>query len=78
MKIKPEHLAYLKEHVKVLNPERYVNAGLTSKRYLFDCLYATEGMSSWICDNLYSYMNDTHIYTALRSLIDTGMFPKED
>ena len=37
------------------------------KRFCFDLLYGA-GLNSWVCDNLYSYLDDTHIYTALKSI----------
>jgi len=38
------------------------------KRVRWDYLYAAK-LSSWICDNLYSYMDDAHIDTALRAIM---------
>ncbi len=80
MKIKPEHFAILEEACnKVIedNPtiteETYTTQGLTNKRFRWDVLYAAkinnESSSRWICDNLYSYMDDTHIDTALRKIL---------
>ena len=37
------------------------------KRFCFDLLYNVVG-TAWVCDNLYSYMNDDHIYTALKRI----------
>ncbi len=37
------------------------------KRFCFDILYLTD-ISIWICDNLYPYLNDDHIYSALRNI----------
>ncbi len=39
-----------------------------AKRLRWDLLYIAIG-SRWICDNLYSYMNDDHIDTALRAIM---------
>jgi hypothetical protein len=80
MKIKQEHFDYLK---KVIEPHdgqfhrsRYIEAGYTDKQYRWDLLrYALkqanpdQPSTHWVCDNLYSYMNDTHIDTALRKII---------
>jgi len=81
MKIKPEHFAILEEACnKVIedNPtarQTYTNQGLTEKRFRWDVLYASkidnDSASRWICDNLYSYMDDTHIDTALRKIFTT-------
>lgn len=61
MKIRQEHL----EHLRVALADRLPPNATMRQRW--DALYAA-GLSRWICDNLYSYMNDTHIDTALRSL----------
>jgi len=39
-------------------------------RFCFDVLYMS-GANSFACSELYSYLDDTHIYTALRSLCPT-------
>lgn len=38
------------------------------KRLRWDLSYAAKA-TPWICDNLYSYLNDSHIDTALRSIV---------
>lgn len=40
------------------------------KRFCFDLLYAT-GLNSWICDEVYSYANDAHLYSFLKSICPT-------
>ena len=71
MKIKQEHFDYLKRailanaHAPTL--PSYLARGLTEKRWRWDLLYAAN-LSSWICANLYPYMNDDHIDTALRAI----------
>ena len=37
------------------------------RRFCFDLLFAT-GLNSWICDNIYSYANDAHLYSFLKSI----------
>lgn len=37
------------------------------KRFCFDLLYACK-LSAWICDNIYPYACDIHIYTALKAI----------
>lgn len=39
-------------------------------RFNFDLLYAT-GLNSWICDNVYSYANDVHLQSFLKSICPT-------
>ena len=50
--------------------DTYRKAGLSDKRYRWDMTYKA-GLSTWICDNLYPYLNDDHIDTALRSITGT-------
>jgi hypothetical protein len=38
------------------------------KRLRWDFLYTTPG-SQWVSDNLYPYLDDTHIDTALKSIV---------
>jgi hypothetical protein len=40
------------------------------KRFCFDVLYGT-GLNSFVCSELYQYLDDTHIYTALKSICPT-------
>lgn len=37
------------------------------KRFCFDVLYGS-GLSRWVSDNLSSYLNDDHIFTALKKI----------
>lgn len=71
MKIKPDHLEYMRSEmmkVSTIAPlQTYLNAGLTEKRWRWDWCYKAN-LSKWICDNLYSYMDDTHIDTALKQI----------
>lgn len=78
MKIKPEHYAHMLAAMCDAQAARptetrdyYARMGFgkdTAKRHRWDLCYAAQ-LSSWICDNLYSYMDDTHIDTALRSIV---------
>jgi hypothetical protein len=68
MKMKPEHYAQLcsaLDSAPRIEPDTYAAAGLTMKRYRWDALYRA-GLSKWICDELYPYLNDSHVDTALR------------
>ena len=38
------------------------------KRFRYDLLYACK-LSNWVCDELYLYLNDDHIDTALKSIV---------
>lgn len=51
----------------------YRASKLTAMRYRWDVAHIAfgdlpGGWSRWVCDNLYSYLNDTHIDTALRKV----------
>lgn len=71
-KISGEHLAHLKAEIAPHDTAElraaYKAANLTDKRYRWDLSYRA-GLTSWICSNLYSYADDTHIDTALRSIV---------
>lgn len=78
MKIKPEHLDYLRVKFTGFiqrNPEECARAraalapysGDIDKRMRWDMLRAAVGFE-WVSDNLYTYANDDHIDTALRAL----------
>jgi len=78
MKIKPEHYTYIKSAIEALPLDKLLahkealkfddRIKDLDKRFRWDCLYVAI-KSSWICDNLYPYMDDTHIDTALRSIV---------
>ena len=38
------------------------------KRFRWDLLFAAK-LSTWLCDNVYTYADDNHIDTALRSIV---------
>mgnify|MGYP003627780074 CR=1 FL=1 len=40
------------------------------RRFCFDVMYGA-GLSRFVCNNLYSYLNDDHIYTALKAICPT-------
>jgi hypothetical protein len=79
MKITPAHFAQLQSLIEPLDTiERraeYKAKGLTDKRYRWDLTYFSgnannsESCTRFICDTLYSYMNDSHVDTALRSIV---------
>ena len=72
MKITPADFETMKSRVAPWDtPEtraKYEAAGFTSKRHRWDLLrYA--GLTLWMCDVLYVYLNDSHIDTALRAIV---------
>lgn len=74
MKITKEHYNHLKseiiaKHEFMLKEHSndysvYLNAGHSVKRHTWDLLHAA-GLTPFICDTLYKYLNDEHINTAL-------------
>ena len=46
----------------------YRAKGLSHKRFRWDLLWAAVP-SQWLCDNLYPYLDDSHVDTALRSIV---------
>ena len=82
MKIKPEHYAVLKDAITPLDTserrEAYAAAGHSDMRYRWDLL-ADSGLR-WVGDNvgihdtsglnLYAYLDDSHIDTALRKIVN--------
>ena len=76
MKIKPEHYAYIKrayqelgaKHDLTAMSKQYEQDGLTPMRFRWDCSSSC-GLSPWLCDNVYTYANDTHIDTAVRQIM---------
>ena len=72
MKMKVEHYDYLKrqmlDYAWAPFLQDYIKLGLSEKRWRWDWCYSTPGLSKWICDNLYNYLDDTHIDTALKKI----------
>jgi hypothetical protein len=72
MKMKFEHFEFIKNAVQPFDTDQkrkeYALASFTHKRYRWDIVYEAR-LSTWICDNLYSYLNDDHIDTALRKIV---------
>ena len=76
MKIQPAHFTYVEKAIRGAISDkpldelqaRYRTQKLTPKRFRWDALYAAT-LSHWICDNLYPYMNDDHLDTALRQVM---------
>jgi hypothetical protein len=84
MKIKQEHYEYMKQaiapligkvpaHIEYLKAEG--KAKDYNKRLRWDLMYAAN-LSTFVCDNLYNYMDDTHIDTALRAIMKELNIPE--
>ena len=79
MKIKAEHLEYLNAHINPVDAatiEAYQTGQFPradrvkdlQKRFAWDLLYSRVG-ATWVCDNLSPYLNDSHINSALNSIV---------
>jgi hypothetical protein len=74
MKIKVEHMAHMRSAIELAlkaHPEardQYKEAGLSAKRFRWDALNKA-GLTPWLCSDVYSYANDSHIDTALRAIL---------
>jgi len=77
MKITPQHYAQLREMIARIYPEladyklaiiAQGKAKDVDKRVRWDALNAVGG-TKFICENLYSYLNNDHIDSALRAII---------
>jgi hypothetical protein len=82
VKIRPEHYAYLRDAIATI-PLAAVDAHRAAvlesgrftdldKRVRWDLLHSVVP-AAWICDNLYPYMNDSHLDTALRAIVAEGV-----
>jgi len=84
MKMKQEHFDYIEKEINIILEkyndegqlvERYRSGNFPrakavkdlQKRFCFD-LYYGAGLARWSCDNLCTYLNDEHIYTALKKI----------
>jgi hypothetical protein len=80
MKITAEHYSYLLSEIDTLLDIHktdidtvkadYKSKGLSMERMRWDLIYYAK-LTPWICANLYSYLNDEHIDTALRRITNT-------
>ena len=48
---------------------KYKELGLSDERFRWDILNHA-GLTKWVCDNLYPYLNDSHIDTALKRITE--------
>lgn len=86
MKIKPEHFAHIKAAIDTTiakhgeaaiiaayetgNIPRADKVKNLQERLCFDLLHYS-GLTPWVCDNIYTYANDDHLFTALRKICPT-------
>ena len=78
MKMTAEHFDIIAKRIKETFPAPalasiyvdYKKQGLSDMRFRWDLLHAAVS-SSFICSDLYSYLNDGHIDTALRKITNT-------
>jgi hypothetical protein len=87
MKIKTEHFEYIKSEISAVLLKYNANNRLVDeyrqglypradktkdvqRRFCFDVMYGA-GLSKYVCETLYPYLNDDHIYTALKAICPT-------
>lgn len=84
MKIQPQHFDILKTEINLVLKrypgivEEYETGNFPradktkdlQKRFCFDLFYGA-GLCSFACNTLYDYLNDDHIYTALKAICPT-------
>jgi hypothetical protein len=84
MKITTEHQAHIKAEIAKLLAkypeavENYENGKFSNaekvkdlqRRFCFDAMRGA-GLTAWVCDNIYPYANDDHLYTALKAACPT-------
>ncbi len=82
MKMTIEHFEHIKleidgvlasneDAINMYETGKFYNASKTNdlnKRFCFDLFYAA-GLTKYACDHLYNYLNDDHIYTALKAIV---------
>ena len=78
MKMQPAHYAHILNAIAAIPRDKAAahKEALKSDprvkdldmRYRWDLSYAAK-LNGYICDNCYSYLNDTHIDTALKSIV---------
>ena len=73
MKMKQEHYDYLEKKINAVienDPfmyNAYMDEGLSHMRYNWDLLWEAD-LTDFTTNDLYKYLNDTHIDTALRKI----------
>ena len=88
MKMTSDHYALMKKYVgdavakRPIHRDSMEHGWITAKRYRWDMLHyakfpshegGTMSGTTFICKNLYPYLNDEHIDTALRQITETAL-----
>jgi len=74
MKIKPEHYSYIKHAIDALPKDKVAQHKAKelgkdkAKRFRWDLFHAAR-LSRFASDELYGYLNDDHIDTALKGIV---------
>ena len=67
MKIKQEHYEHMKNSMTPIMQAIPQPEGMSDKMYRW-AVARKAGLITYMCDELYSYLNDDHIDTALRKI----------
>ena len=70
MKIKQEHYEHMKKNMTPIMQAIPQPEGMSGKMYRW-AVARKAGLIVFFCDELYSYLNDDHIDTALRKITAT-------
>ena len=82
MKMKQEHFDHMKSTIEAFLQTGTITVAQYERgdfprsdkvndlqtRFCWDVFHATPGLCAWVCNNLYDYLNDSHIFTALRAI----------
>lgn len=72
MKMRQTHYDELKRALQVISPTvktRYAEKGLSHTRYLWDCFWYVCDDKLFHPEDVYNYLNDSHIETALKNIL---------
>lgn len=77
-KIQPEHIAHMKAEIAKIGADKaaahrqfIINEGKSKdvdKRLRWDLSYYAS-LTPWICEHVYAYADDSHVDTALRTIM---------
>lgn len=71
-KMKAEHIKHIADCIAKWDDDAnrafYASAGLSDERYRWDVFHLA-GLTPWSCKTLYTYLNDDHIDSVLRSIV---------
>lgn len=75
LKIRLAHYAHMKQEILALGidfkrvHQQYLDQGRSEKRFRWD-IARLAGLIPYMCNTLYHYLNDDHIDSALRQILD--------